>query len=55
MPTTPYILNFVDLTKSGRWLLKRRQVHIAGGLSDCRQRELVSIGEAGPDKGKGGK
>jgi hypothetical protein len=53
--TTPYILSFVDLTKTGQLVIEMPAGHIAGGLSDCWQRELVSIGEAGPDKGKGGK
>ena len=53
--TTPYILSFIDLGKTGPLVIQMPAGRIAGGLSDCWQRELVSLGETGADKGKGGK
>jgi len=53
--TTPYILSFLDLAKSGPMVIEMPAGHSAGGLTDVWQRELTAIGEAGADKGKGGK
>jgi len=53
--TTPYILTFVNLAKTGKLVIEMPAGHIAGGLSDCWQRELASMGETGVGKGKGGK
>jgi hypothetical protein len=53
--TTPYILTFIDLAKTGPLVISMPPGRIAGGLSDCWQREIVSIGETGADKGNGGK
>lgn len=53
--TTPYVLTFIDLAKTGPLVIEMPAGHIAGGLSDCWQRELASLGETGADKGKGGK
>ena len=53
--TTPYILTFIDLVKNGPTIIEMPAGKTAGGLSDFWQREVASIGEMGPDKGKGGK
>jgi hypothetical protein len=53
--TTPYIIGFIDLAKSGPVVIEMPAGHTAGGLSDIWQREEAVIGELGPDKGKGGK
>jgi hypothetical protein len=53
--TTPYIVSFIDLKKTGPLVIEMPAGHIAGGLSDCWQRELVSLSETGTDRGKGGK
>lgn len=53
--TTPYILSFIDLAKTGPMVIEMPAGHTAGGITDCWQREVISIGEMGADKGKGGK
>lgn len=53
--TTPYILSFFNLAKTGPMVIEMPPGAIAGGLTDCWQREIIAIGEAGPDKGNGGK
>ena len=53
--TTPYILTFIDLIKNGPTVIEMPAGKTAGGLADFWQREVASIGEMGPDKGKGGK
>ncbi len=53
--TTPYIINFIDLSKNGPTVIEMPAGHTAGGLGDFWQREQAVIGEMGPDKGKGGK
>jgi hypothetical protein len=52
--TTPYILNFIDLSRTGPLLVALPPGHTAGGLSDFWQREFAVIGEMGPDQGRGG-
>lgn len=53
--TTPYMLSFINLSKTGPFVLDIPAGHIAGGISDMWQREVLAIGEAGADKGQGGK
>ena len=53
--TTPYIMSFVDLGKSGPLVVDMPPGLIAGGYSDFWQREIGAMGELGPDKGRGGK
>lgn len=53
--TTPYIITFIDLATNGPTVIEMPAGRTAGGLADFWQREQASIGEMGPDKGKGGK
>lgn len=53
--TTPYILNFFDLSESGPLVLDLPPGHTAGGISDFWQREIAATGEMGADRGAGGK
>ncbi|MCR4032633.1 MULTISPECIES: DUF1254 domain-containing protein [Flavobacterium] len=53
--TTPYIITFIDLAANGPTVIEMPAGHTAGGLADFWQREQETIGEMGPDKGKGGK
>ncbi|MYV98039.1 DUF1254 domain-containing protein [Streptomyces sp. SID3343] len=53
--TTPYILNFVDLSATGPLVIELPAGPTAGGVSDFWQREIAVMGEMGPDRGKGGR
>jgi len=53
--TTPYTLNFIDLSRTGLLLVELPPGPTAGGLSDFWQREFAIMGEMGPDHGGGGK
>jgi hypothetical protein len=53
--TTPYILNFFDLSESGPFVIELPAGPTAGGVSDFWQREVGAMGEMGPDRGEGGK
>src|ERR1700712_3169727 len=53
--TTPYILNFFDLSESGPPVIELPAGPTAGGVSDFWQREVGAMGEMGPDQGQGGK
>ena len=53
--TTPYILNFFDLSETGPLVVELPAGPTAGGVSDFWQREVGVMGEMGPDKGQGGK
>ncbi|MCT9820192.1 DUF1254 domain-containing protein [Microbacterium sp. W1N] len=53
--TTPYILNFFDLSASGPLVIELPAGPTAGGVSDFWQREVGAMGEMGPDRGEGGK
>lgn len=53
--TTPYILNFFDLSETGPLVIELPPGPTAGGVSDFWQREVGAMGEMGPDRGKGGK
>jgi len=53
--TTPYMIAFANLKKSGPIVVELPPGPVAGGIADFWQREGVSLGEMGPDKGAGGK
>jgi hypothetical protein len=53
--TTPYILNFFDLSETGPLVIELPAGPTAGGVSDFWQREIGAMGEMGPDRGEGGK
>lgn len=53
--TTPYILNFFDLGRTGPLVIELPAGPTAGGVSDFWQREIGVLGEMGPDKGQGGR
>ena len=53
--TTPYMMAFVNLKKSGPMVIELPPGPVAGGLGDFWQREGAVLGEMGPDKGAGGK
>ncbi|MET0956784.1 MAG: DUF1254 domain-containing protein [Cryobacterium sp.] len=53
--TTPYILNFFDLSQTGPLVIELPAGATAGGVSDFWQREIGAMGEMGPDRGAGGK
>ena len=53
--TTPYILNFIDLSRTGPLVIELPPGPTAGGLSDFWQREFAIVGEMGPEHGAGGK
>ncbi|ROP66094.1 DUF1254 domain-containing protein [Curtobacterium sp. ZW137] len=52
--TTPYILNFFDLSATGPLVIELPPGPTAGGISDFWQREVAVLGEMGPDAGHGG-
>jgi hypothetical protein len=52
--TTPYVLTFVDLGRTGPVLVEIPPGPTAGGFSDFWQREFGILGEMGPDRGEGG-
>ena len=53
--TTPYIVGYLDLAKTGPVVMEIPAGAIAGAASDYWQRPLEDLGVAGPDQGKGGK
>lgn len=53
--TTPYILNFFDLSETGPLVIELPPGPTAGGISDFWQREVGVMGEMGPDKGSDGR
>lgn len=53
--TTPYVLGFPDLSKTGPLVVDYPAGNSAGGVGDFWQRPLTDMGETGPDKGKGAK
>ena len=52
--TTPYILNFFDLSETGPLVIELPPGPTAGGVSDFWQRECGVLGEMGADAGHGG-
>ena len=53
--TTPYILGFVELDKTGPLVIDMPAGPTAGGVGDFWQRAMIDMGQTGPDKGQGGK
>lgn len=53
--TTPYILNFFDLSETGPLVFELPPGPTAGGFSDFWQREIAATGELGADRGQGGR
>src|SRR4051795_13070421 len=53
--TTPYTLNFFDLSETGPLVVELPAGPTAGGVSDFWQRECGVMGEMEPDQGRGGK
>jgi hypothetical protein len=53
--TTPYLVSFIDLSRTGPLVVEVPPGPVAGGASDFWQREFAILGEMGPDQGGGGK
>ncbi|UCE43217.1 MAG: DUF1254 domain-containing protein [Candidatus Aminicenantes bacterium] len=53
--TTPYIVGFYDLGRSGPLVVDVPAGPVGGLVDDFWQRPVADLGLAGPDKGKGGK
>jgi hypothetical protein len=53
--TTPYIVGYLDLARTGPVVMEMPVGAIAGSLMDFWQRPLSDVGVTGPDQGKGGK
>lgn len=53
--TTPYIATFIDLEKSGPFVVEIPPGLMAGMILDHWQRVLADLGVVGPDRGQGGK
>ena len=53
--TTPYVIAFNDLGRSGPLIIDVPAGPTGGLVDDSWQRPVVDLGLAGPDKGKGGK
>jgi hypothetical protein len=53
--TTPYILGFVNLKRTGPVVVESPTGETAGGAGDFWQRSLTDFGQTGPDQGRGGR
>lgn len=53
--TTPYIVGFVNLARTGPLVVDYPAGETAGGASDFWQHSITDFGQTGPDKGKGGR
>jgi len=53
--TTPYLVAFIDLGRTGPLVVEVPPGPVAGGASDFWQREFAILGEMGPDQGGGGR
>jgi len=53
--TTPYVLNFPNLARTGPLVVDYPAGPTAGGVGDFWQRPLTDMGQTGPDQGKGAK
>jgi hypothetical protein len=53
--TTPYLVGFVNLSRTGPLVIDYPQGKTAGGILDFWQRPVVDMGLTGPDGGQGGK
>ncbi|MBL9126593.1 MAG: DUF1254 domain-containing protein, partial [Verrucomicrobiales bacterium] len=53
--TTPYIIGFANLARTGPLVIDYPAGLSAGGVLDFWQRPLFDMGQTGPDRGQGGK
>ena len=53
--TTPYLVGFVNLARTGPLLIDYPKGPTAGAVLDMWQRPITDLGLSGPDKGEGGK
>lgn len=53
--TTPYLVGFVNLQRTGPLMIDYPQGKTAGGILDFWQRPVTDLGLTGPDRGTGGK
>lgn len=53
--TTPYIVGFLNLRRTGPLAIDYPKGQTAGGILDFWQRQITDMGLTGPDKGEGGK
>jgi hypothetical protein len=53
--TTPYIIGFADLSRTGPLVIDYPKGMSAGGVLDFWQRPIADMGMTGPDKGSGAK
>ncbi|HEY9642131.1 MAG TPA: DUF1254 domain-containing protein [Coleofasciculaceae cyanobacterium] len=53
--TTPYIVGFLNLQRTGPLVINYPQGQTAGGILDFWQRPITDMGLTGPDQGAGGK
>lgn len=53
--TTPYIIGFANLDRSGPLVMDVPPGPTAGGFLDAWQRPFTDIGQTGPDAGRGGR
>lgn len=53
--STPYLIGFWNLERTGPMVIEYPKGATAGGILDMWQREITDMGLSGPDKGEGGK
>jgi hypothetical protein len=53
--TTPYLLGFINLSRTGPLVIDYPAGQSAGGILDFWQRPIADLGLTGPDQGAGGK
>ncbi|QYO62919.1 DUF1254 domain-containing protein [Leptolyngbya sp. 7M] len=53
--TTPYVVGFLNLQRTGPLVIDYPKGQTAGGILDFWQRPITDLGLTGPDKGEGGK
>jgi hypothetical protein len=53
--TTPYVIGFLNLQRTGPMVFDYPKGQTAGGILDFWQRPITDLGLTGPDRGEGGK
>jgi len=53
--TTPYLVGFLNLERTGPLVVEYPKGPTAGGILDFWQRPITDLGLSGPDRGEGGK
>jgi hypothetical protein len=53
--TTPYVMGFVNTSRTGPLLVEVPAGEVAGGFGDFWERSITDFGVTGPDRGKGGR